>query len=132
MNWMKDTYETLYGYRDINASGCVTGKSLILGGISGRTESTGFGAYICIREFLNNSELMKKFNLTKGLKGKTFIIQGYGNVGYWLAHYLVSEGAKMIGVVEWDGSLYNEKGIDPDQLYDFKVNAVNHGVFGYI
>lgn len=35
-----------YGHKDINAAGCVTGKSLRSGGISGRTESTGLGVII--------------------------------------------------------------------------------------
>ena len=43
MSWMKDAYTGFAGHRDINASGCVTGKALNQGGITGRTESTGLG-----------------------------------------------------------------------------------------
>jgi glutamate dehydrogenase (NAD(P)+) len=45
MNWMKDTYQTFFGYRDINSAGCCTGKSASQGGIAGRPESTGLGVY---------------------------------------------------------------------------------------
>ena len=30
-------------------------------------------------------------------------------------------GAKLIGVAEWDGSIYNEEGINPDDLYKYKL-----------
>lgn len=52
--------------------------------------------------------------VTIGLKGKTFIIQGFGNVGYWLAKFFVQEGAILIGVAEVDGSIYDPLGINPD------------------
>jgi glutamate dehydrogenase (NAD(P)+) len=48
-----------------------------------------------------------------------------------LAHYLVQNGAKMIGVAEHDGSIYNENGIDPDDLHDFKKHSHNKGIYGY-
>lgn len=75
MNWMMDTYETFYGHLDINSKAITTGKSLSLGGIEGRTESTGLGAFIVIRELLNNNEIMGKLKITPGIEGKSFIIQ---------------------------------------------------------
>ena len=75
MNWMKDTYETFYGHKDINAKAICTGKSLTVGGIEGRTESTGLGVYISLKEFLNDEKLTQKFKITKGIEGKTFIVQ---------------------------------------------------------
>jgi glutamate dehydrogenase (NAD(P)+) len=56
MTWMKDTYTNIYGDRDVNAEGCVTGKFLRHGGIQGRNESTGLGVYYGLREMLNNDE----------------------------------------------------------------------------
>lgn len=64
-----------------------------------------------------------------GIKGKSFIVQGFGNVGYWASKFFVEEGAKLVGVAEFDGSIYNEDGIDPDSLNEFKIK--NHGVTSY-
>jgi len=75
MNWMMDTYETFYGHLDINAKAITTGKSLTLGGIEGRTESTGLGAFIVLKEILGNTEMMKKLKINPGIEGKKFIIQ---------------------------------------------------------
>ena len=54
MDIMKDTYDNLYGVKDIDATACVTGKSITSGGINGRTESTGLGVFYTIREILEN------------------------------------------------------------------------------
>lgn len=121
MSWMKDTYQNLCGHHDINAAGCVTGKAQNQGGISGRTESTGLGVYYATRELLQNENICKKAGIAKGLKDKTFIIQGFGNVGYYTAKNFVDDGAKLIGVAEFDGSIYSAKGIDPDELLKFKT-----------
>jgi glutamate dehydrogenase (NAD(P)+) len=45
MTWMKDTYMTIFGEKDINAEACTTGKFVSQGGIEGRVESTGLGVY---------------------------------------------------------------------------------------
>ena len=56
-----------------------------------------------------------------GIKGRSFIIQGFGNVGYWASKFFTEDGAKLVGVAEFDGSIYNEDGIDPDQLLEHKM-----------
>ena len=55
-----------------------------------------------------------------GLSGKSFIIQGYGNVGYWASKYFVQAGAKLVGVAEYNGSIYDPSGINPDLLWEHK------------
>lgn len=112
MSWMKSTYQAYYGFRDINADAVTTGKSINLFGISGRTESTGLGVFTCAKQILNNAEIVKKLKVPIGIKGKTIIIQGFGNVGFWASKYFTEEGAKLIGVAEHDGSIYNPEGID--------------------
>jgi len=87
MSWMKDAYQTYYGHTDINASGCVTGKAANQGGITGRTEATGLGVFYVTRQVLQNADICKNLGVIPGLKGKTFIVQGFGNVGYWASKF---------------------------------------------
>lgn len=87
MTWMKTTYQAYYGHKDINADAVTTGKSLNQFGIGGRTESTGLGVFTCARQLLNNQTIAKNLKVPVGLKGKTLIIQGFGNVGYWASKY---------------------------------------------
>lgn len=98
MSWMKSTYQTYYGHEDINVDAVTTGKSKILGGIRGRTESTGLGVFFATKKVLSNPEIAKNLNTTVGIDGKSFIVQGFGNVGYWASKFFVEAGAKLIGV----------------------------------
>lgn len=63
---------------------------------------------------------MKALGLETGVEGKTFVIQGLGNVGYHAALYLTQAGAKLVGVAELEGSIYNPKGIDLNKLINFR------------
>lgn len=85
------------------------------------------GVYYCAKEILANAHQASKLGVTQGLKGKSFILQGFGNVGYWLAKFFVQEGAILVGVAEVDGSIYYPKGINPDELLNFKKerNRIN-------
>ena len=84
MNWMKDTYQVFYGYKDINAAACVTGKSVNQGGIDGRNESTGYGVFLCIKNFLDNEWIMDKHKLKRGIEGKKFIVQVSDKIFFFL------------------------------------------------
>lgn len=127
MGWILDTYRQINS--DINAEGCVTGKPLNQGGIRGRTEATGRGVFFGIKEACSNAEDMKLLGLEKGIEGKTFVVQGLGNVGYHSALYMIEAGAKMIGVAEMDGSIYNENGIDLKELMEYKKEK--GGIVGF-
>ncbi len=120
MAWIADTYDVMHN-GGVDNFGCVTGKPVSQGGISGRTEATGRGVFYGVREALSHAEDCKKLGLTTGLAGKSVVIQGYGNVGWHAAHIMSKEGgAKIIAVGEWNGWLYNEKGIDLDALETFR------------
>ena len=116
MAWIADEYRRLNPV-DINAFACVTGKPINKHGIRGRTEATGRGVQYAIREFFRHKKDMKLAKLEGALEGKSIIVQGLGNVGYHAAKFLSEEdGAKVIGVIERDGAIYNKKGIDIEKL----------------
>jgi len=119
MAWIVDTYESITG-GELNSRACVTGKPIAQGGIRGRTEATGLGVFFGIREACAIAEDMKKLGLTTGIADKTFIVQGLGNVGYHAAKYLEEDGAVMVGVAEFEGSIHNPKGIDLEKLMAFR------------
>ena len=115
MAWMADEYRRLYP-TEIDAMASVTGKPIALGGVDGRTEATGRGVFYSILEFLNNDKDRKKSKLRREIEGQRIIIQGFGNVGFHAAELLYESGAKIIAVIERDGSVVNEKGIDVQKL----------------
>ncbi len=120
MAWIVDTYEA-FNPQVINSKGCVTGKPLSQSGIEGRTEATGMGVYIGIREAVSVEADMKELGLVPGIHGKRIIVQGFGNVGYYSAHYLSKAGAKIIGIAEWNGGIYDEEGIAIEDLKNYHV-----------
>lgn len=120
MSWVVDTYIKTLGYHDINASACVTGKPINGGGIHGRVEATGRGVYLTIRIFIEDPYWSNLCGLMPGLKNKTAIVEGFGNVGSYAAIYLYKNGVKIIGVVEFDTSLENKDGINPVDLQSYK------------
>src|SRR5690554_6206410 len=76
MAWILDTYMSTKSpsARSQNQH-VVTGKPVGTGGLEGRDRATGFGVYLTIR-LLHQSR-------GESLEGKKFIVQGFGNVGYW-------------------------------------------------
>src|SRR5690348_7996914 len=119
MSWILDTYQSLRP-GEIDSAGCVTGKPVSQGGVRGRTEATGLGVFYGLREVCNIKEDMKRVGLSTGLEGKTVIVQGLGNVGYHTAKYFYEAGAKVICLIEWDGAIYNQKGLDPTEVLKYK------------
>lgn len=127
MGWILDTFRQLSS--DLNAEACVTGKPISQGGIRGRTEATGRGVFFGVQEACSNIEDMNELGLEPGVEGKTFVIQGLGNVGFHAAKYLTEAGAKLVGVAEIDGSIYSEKGIDLVKLMEYKEQT--GGIVGF-
>lgn len=111
MAWIADTYRAL-NFNEFHPYACVTGKPLNLHGIPGRTEATGRGVYLGIRECLNRKQDMKEIGLTPGVEGKRVIVQGLGNVGFHSAKFLQEAGALIVGIAEVNGGLYDPKGLD--------------------
>ncbi|MFN9456583.1 MAG: Glu/Leu/Phe/Val family dehydrogenase [Acidobacteriota bacterium] len=105
MVWIMDTYSM---HRRETTTAVVTGKPLNLGGSRGRTEATGRGCLFVTKEAL------KKFQIPP-TKARV-VIQGFGNVGGMAARLMAKEGIKVIAIIETDGAVYNENGLDIEGL----------------
>ena len=131
MAWMADEYRRL-NPTEIDAMAAVTGKPIAVGGIDGRTEATGRGVYYSILEFLKNKKDRQKSKLRQGLEDQKVIIQGFGNVGYHVASLLHQSGAKIIEIIERDGSVVNQDGIDVESLKKYFIKKRSfEGYDGY-
>ena len=129
MAWIADQYARM-NTTDINARACVTGKPLIGGGIAGRVEATGRGVQYALQEFFREAKDVSKAQLSETLDGKRVIVQGLGNVGYHAAKFLQQEdGARIIGIIEQDGALVSEKGLDVEAVHNWI--SKNGGVSGF-
>jgi glutamate dehydrogenase (NAD(P)+) len=115
MAWIVDTYLTFHP-EQIDALGCVTGKTVSQGGIRGRNEATGLGVFYGLREVCDNAEDMKALGLERGIEGKRVVVQGLGNVGYHAAKYCQEGGARLVGIAEYEGSIYDANGIHLEHL----------------
>lgn len=112
MAWIADEYRVL-AKTDINYFAAVTGKPVTNGGIQGRVEATGRGVQYVIREFFRHPDDVKLAGLSGEIEGKRIIVQGLGNVGYHAAKFLQEDdGAIITGIIERDGAIFNEKGLD--------------------
>ncbi len=112
MAWIADTYDAFHP-GDLDNMACVTGKPMTQGGIRGRTEATDRGVVYALRELFRHPKELARYGLSGTLEGKTVSVQGLGNVGYHAAQILDAEdGARIVAVGEWDGTIHNPKGID--------------------
>lgn len=129
MAWILDTYQA-FRHGEIDSIGCVTGKPVTQNGIRGRAEATGRGVFYGIRECMNHEEDMKKLGLTKGIAGKTMVVQGLGNVGSNTALISQNEGdVKIIGVAEREGSISCPTGINVEKLLAYR--KANGTIIGF-
>jgi glutamate dehydrogenase (NAD(P)+) len=119
MSWIMDTYTTFFPGQ-IDGMGCVTGKPVTQGGISGRREATGLGVYFGVREACSFADDMERLGMTVGLQGKTVVVQGLGNVGYHAAKYFHEGGAKVIALAEYEGAIYNANGLNYEEVFQHR------------
>ena len=119
MAWIADTYQQM-SRGDLNALACVTGKPIALSGMRGRSEATGLGVFYGLREACSSTAHMKRLRMTPGLEGKRIVVQGLGNVGGNAAAFLQEAGAKIVCVIEYDGAIFSEAGLDVADVIDHR------------
>ncbi|WP_317851491.1 Glu/Leu/Phe/Val family dehydrogenase [Neobacillus bataviensis] len=107
MAWMMDEYSRI---QEFDSPGFITGKPIVLGGSQGRETATAAGVTICIEEAAKRRGIP--------IKGSRIIIQGFGNAGSYLAKFMKDAGAKVIGISDAYGALYDPEGLDIDYLLD--------------
>ncbi|BBH21025.1 catabolic NAD-specific glutamate dehydrogenase RocG [Paenibacillus baekrokdamisoli] len=107
MAWMMDEYSRI---REFDSPGFITGKPLVLGGSLGRESATARGVAIMIDEALSKKGIP--------LQDARVVIQGFGNAGSYLAKFMHEAGAKVIGISDVNAALYNEKGLDIEDLME--------------
>jgi glutamate dehydrogenase (NAD(P)+) len=109
MAWILDTYlSTMPPHERQACIHVVTGKPIESGGSIGRDKATGQGVVYTIEQWAKD----KNFDL----KGATYTVQGFGNVGSWTALLLKPHGSKLIAVEDASGAIAHPDGIDPEEL----------------
>ncbi|MCK0157508.1 Glu/Leu/Phe/Val dehydrogenase [Cellulophaga sp. F20128] len=110
MAWILDTYMSTKSPSERSKNmHVVTGKPVGAGGSEGRDRATGYGVFLNIKFWAENKKI--------DLKDKRYIVQGFGNVGYWTSHFLDQEGAILVGVQDASGSIANTKGMCVEDLF---------------
>ena len=112
MAWMSDTYSMFKGQA---SQEIVTGKPISLGGSLGRADATGLGVAIITESTLKRHDVPPT--------EATVVVQGFGKVGYWAAHYLAGYGAKIIAVSDVSGGYYSSNGLNIEELFEYTRNS---------
>jgi glutamate dehydrogenase (NAD(P)+) len=107
MAWIMDEYSKMHGF----SPGVVTGKPVELFGSKGREEATGRGVVFALEEHLREAGLGE-------VRGKTFAIQGFGNVGSWTARFLHERGGRVVAVSDVRGGVRKPAGLDVPGLLE--------------
>ncbi|MBE0391326.1 glutamate dehydrogenase (NAD(P)+) [Flavobacterium sp. 7E] len=111
MAWMADTFMSTKSSSERSRNQhVVTGKPVGSGGLEGRNRSTGYGVYLTIKLLYKSKG--------ESLAGKRFIVQGFGNVGYWTSHFLTNDGAILLAVQDAHATIINENGIAVEELFE--------------
>jgi glutamate dehydrogenase/leucine dehydrogenase len=121
MGWFVDEYAKLSGRWQAWA---FTGKPLALGGSLGRDTATAQGWVYVLEAYLSTHQ--------ERIKWKKVVIQGCGNAGLAMMKILSTAGAKIIGVSDSHGGIYNAQGINIEEVSEIKKQgkSLKDGVSG--
>lgn len=92
--------------------GTFTGKPVDFGGSLGRTEATGRGGYFVLKALLSKLSVKRKASSEK----LTVAVQGFGNVGFYIAKFLHEEGMKVVALSDSKGAIV-VKNLDKDSFH---------------
>ncbi|NEP87204.1 MAG: Glu/Leu/Phe/Val dehydrogenase [Okeania sp. SIO2C2] len=115
MGWMMDEYSII---RRQLIPAVITGKPVTIGGSLGRNTATSMGAFFTIET------IMSKFGYIP--EKTTVAVQGFGNVGAFLAELLCQAGYKVVAVSDSQGGIYSSKGLDIPSIRKYKES--NKGI----
>jgi len=118
MDWMTHTYNEIHPSKDFAV---FTGKSPFYEGNVARAGATGRGVFLCIEKWAKTNKI--------DLKGKTYILQGFGNVGSHTAMLLNQLGMSLIAVGDHTGYLYGTEGFNVFKLKQY--NDKHKSLRGY-
>jgi len=104
MAWMMDAYGQINGY----TPGIVTGKPVELGGSAGRDSATGRGVMNIVEELIDEKKWLPS--------DMRVVVQGFGNVGSWVARIAYEMGFKVVAVSDVSGGIYSESGLNITQV----------------
>lgn len=112
MGWLMDEYSKFKGEY---TPAVVTGKPLALGGSAGREKATGWAGAMILKYLTEKIKLpVKKTRLA---------VQGFGNVGFWVAKTAADLGFKIVGISDSRGAIWQETGLDPEKVLAFKERS---------
>lgn len=109
--WMVDEFAKIRGF---NEPGVITGKPINFGGSLGRKEATGYGTALAAK--------LAAEKIGLDMNGVRVVVQGFGNVGSYAAKHLASFGAKVVACADYTSVIYNENGLDIDDLMNYVAN----------
>ena len=104
MAWLMDEYGKLHGH----SPAVVTGKPIALEGSYGRVSAAGRGIVYVLREAVGRLGLP--------LTGARMVLQGFGNVGSWVARIAAQLGCRVVAISNVDGAIRRDDGIDVEAL----------------
>jgi len=104
MAWMMDEYGKLHGH----TPAIVTGKPISLEGSYGREAATGRGLVYMFREAAPALGLQPA--------DTRVVVQGFGNVGSWVARIMGEIGCTVVGASDAHGAIHAEDGLDAAAL----------------
>ncbi len=120
MKWLSEEYSLSLRRQKIKYNrgeqlATYTGKPLNFGGSQGREQATGQGGVYSLLAAMGSLK-----SLFVNRKSLTVAVQGFGNVGYFIAKLLSDQGFKIVAVSGSKGGIYNSNGIDVTKELQYK------------
>lgn len=125
MKWMTQEYSEEMKKKnrkisEMQIKATFTGKPVEFGGSLGRTEATGRGGVYVLKSIMKSRGIFESPN-----KKLTVAVQGFGNVGYFVAKILSEEGFKVVAVSDSKGGITTLKEQKNSKLENTEVESID-------